>query len=96
MIPSEQEKVKKLRTEHGNKNLGAVTIDMVYGGMRGIKGTSPLLYMIDEKVLCGKGLSLMPKRGSDSAVKQFRNVRRNFLKLPAVVNLFPRVSSGSS
>jgi citrate synthase len=42
MIPSEQEKVKKLRSEHGNKNLGNVTIDMVYGGMRGIKGTSRL------------------------------------------------------
>jgi citrate synthase len=42
MIPSEQEKVKKLRSEHGNKNLGNVTIDMVYGGMRGIKGTSHL------------------------------------------------------
>ena len=41
MIPFEQEKVKKLRSEHGNKNLGAVTIDMVYGGMRGIKGMTP-------------------------------------------------------
>jgi citrate synthase len=40
MIPSEQEKVKKLRSEHGNKSLGPVTIDMVYGGMRGIKGAS--------------------------------------------------------
>jgi citrate synthase len=39
IIPQEQEKVKKLRKEHGNKSLGAVTIDMVYGGMRGIKGT---------------------------------------------------------
>ena len=38
MIPIEQEKVKKLRTEHGKKSLGEVTIDMVYGGMRGIKG----------------------------------------------------------
>jgi citrate synthase len=45
MIPSEQEKVKKLRSEHGNKNLGAVTIDMVYGGMRGIKGTSHLPFL---------------------------------------------------
>lgn len=42
MIPSEQAKVKKLRTEHGNKSLGAVTIDMVYGGMRGIKGIHAL------------------------------------------------------
>jgi len=38
MIPEEQEKVKALRKEHGNKSLGHVTIDMVYGGMRGIKG----------------------------------------------------------
>ena len=42
MIPQEQEKVKTLRKEHGNKSLGAVTIDMVYGGMRGIKGTYQL------------------------------------------------------
>jgi citrate synthase len=40
IIPSEQEKVKKLRAEYGNRSLGQVTIDMVYGGMRGIKGIS--------------------------------------------------------
>jgi citrate synthase len=39
IIPVEQEKVKKLRAEHGKKSLGEVTINMVYGGMRGIKGT---------------------------------------------------------
>jgi citrate synthase len=38
VIPAELEKVKKLRSEYGNRNLGPVTIDMVYGGMRGIKG----------------------------------------------------------
>ncbi|EMR09235.1 citrate synthase, mitochondrial [Pneumocystis murina B123] len=36
-IPEEQEKVKKLRSEHGQKLLGEVTLDQVYGGMRGIK-----------------------------------------------------------
>ena len=41
IIPMEQEKVKKLRAEHGKKSLGEVTIDMAYGGMRGIKGTVP-------------------------------------------------------
>ena len=46
MIPSEQEKVKKLRSEHGNKNLGNVTIDMVYGGMRGIKGITQVLSVL--------------------------------------------------
>src|SRR5271154_3149205 len=52
MIPSEQEKVKKLRSEHGNKNLGAVTIDMVYGGMRGIKGTSHL-HFLEQRLMVG-------------------------------------------
>ena len=41
IIPQEQEKVRNLRKEHGNKSLGPVTIDMVYGGMRGIKGVYP-------------------------------------------------------
>jgi citrate synthase len=37
-IPEEQEKIKKFRAENGSKVLGPVTIDMAYGGMRGIKG----------------------------------------------------------
>ncbi|GJQ67437.1 hypothetical protein Trydic_g8292 [Trypoxylus dichotomus] len=37
-IPKEQEKVKKFRKQHGNTKVGDVTIDMMYGGMRGIKG----------------------------------------------------------
>lgn len=37
LIPAEQEKVKKLRKEHGNKVIGEVTLDQVYGGARGIK-----------------------------------------------------------
>ena len=38
IIPREQERVKKIRKEHGNVKLGEVTVDQVYGGMRGIKG----------------------------------------------------------
>lgn len=36
-MPEKQEQVKKLRKEHGNTVLGEVTLDQVYGGMRGIK-----------------------------------------------------------
>lgn len=36
-LPEELEKVKKLRTEHGSKVVGEVTLDQVYGGARGIK-----------------------------------------------------------
>lgn len=37
-IPAEQERVKTFRKEYGNKVVGEVTVDMMYGGMRGIKG----------------------------------------------------------
>ncbi|KAN0072584.1 Citrate synthase-like protein [Elaphomyces granulatus] len=36
-LPSEIEKVKKLRKEYGSKVIGEVTLDQVYGGARGIK-----------------------------------------------------------
>lgn len=37
-VPQEQERVKKFRKEFGNTKVGEVTVDMMYGGMRGIKG----------------------------------------------------------
>ncbi|CAD6207170.1 GSCOCG00010147001-RA-CDS [Cotesia congregata] len=37
-IPKEQERVKNFRKQHGGTKVGEVTIDMMYGGMRGIKG----------------------------------------------------------
>lgn len=38
LIPQKQAEVKQIKDEHGSKPLGEVTVDMVYGGMRGIKG----------------------------------------------------------
>ncbi|CAG8689215.1 3831_t:CDS:2, partial [Funneliformis caledonium] len=38
LIPLKQEEIKQVKKEHGAKSLGNVTVDMVYGGMRGIKG----------------------------------------------------------
>ncbi|CAG9768261.1 unnamed protein product [Ceutorhynchus assimilis] len=37
-IPKEIEKVKNFRKSHGNTKVGEVTVNMMYGGMRGIKG----------------------------------------------------------
>ncbi|CAH1395722.1 unnamed protein product [Nezara viridula] len=37
-IPKEVEKVKNFRKKHGSTKVGEVTVDMMYGGMRGIKG----------------------------------------------------------
>lgn len=38
MIPQQRENVKNFLTEHGKFSLGEVTIEQLYGGMRGIKG----------------------------------------------------------
>ncbi|KAL3321087.1 hypothetical protein Ciccas_000208, partial [Cichlidogyrus casuarinus] len=38
IIPTEVAKVAAFRKEHGSTGVGTVTIDMMYGGMRGIKG----------------------------------------------------------
>lgn len=37
-IPKEQAKIKEFRQKYGSTKVGEVTIDMMYGGMRGIKG----------------------------------------------------------
>ncbi|XP_075211978.1 citrate synthase [Lycorma delicatula] len=37
-IPKEVEKIKNFRKTHGETKVGEVTVNMMYGGMRGIKG----------------------------------------------------------
>lgn len=37
-IPKEQERIKAFRKQYGSSKIGEVTVDMAYGGMRGIKG----------------------------------------------------------
>lgn len=41
LIPQRQEEIRSFRKTHGDREIGTVTVDMVYGGMRGITG---LLY----------------------------------------------------
>ncbi|KAL6561120.1 hypothetical protein OROMI_016721 [Orobanche minor] len=38
LIPKQQERLKKLKKEHGKVELGNITVDMVLGGMRGMTG----------------------------------------------------------
>ncbi|XP_050221552.1 citrate synthase, mitochondrial isoform X2 [Mercurialis annua] len=38
LIPEQQERIKKLKTEYGKVQLGNITVDMVLGGMRGMTG----------------------------------------------------------
>lgn len=38
IVPVEQKRVAAFRKEHGHHKIGHVTVDMAYGGMRGIKG----------------------------------------------------------
>merc|ERR1711910_263716 len=36
--PAAAEEVKAFRKQHGNTKVGEITVDMMYGGMRGMKG----------------------------------------------------------
>ncbi|VEL37770.1 unnamed protein product, partial [Protopolystoma xenopodis] len=38
LIPKEQSRIREFRKDHGSTEVGKVTVDMMYGGMRGIKG----------------------------------------------------------
>ncbi|KAJ3316920.1 hypothetical protein HDV06_002624 [Boothiomyces sp. JEL0866] len=38
IIPAKQAEIKEVKAKYGNKVLGETTVDMAYGGMRGIKG----------------------------------------------------------
>jgi len=38
LIPIKRQEVAEFRKEHGNAKIGEVTVNMAYGGMRGIKG----------------------------------------------------------
>ncbi|CAH9085494.1 unnamed protein product [Cuscuta epithymum] len=38
LIPEQQERLKKIKSEHGKVQLGNITVDMVIGGMRGMTG----------------------------------------------------------
>merc|ERR1711962_595203 len=38
LIPIKRQEVAEFRKEHGNTKIGEVTVNMAYGGMRGIKG----------------------------------------------------------
>uniref|UniRef100_A0A3Q2SXI2 Citrate synthase n=1 Tax=Fundulus heteroclitus TaxID=8078 RepID=A0A3Q2SXI2_FUNHE len=38
LIPKEQTRIKNFKQQYGKTNIGQITVDMVYGGMRGMKG----------------------------------------------------------
>ncbi|CAN6448951.1 unnamed protein product [Victoria cruziana] len=38
LIPEQQERLKKLKAEHGKVQLGSITVEMAIGGMRGMTG----------------------------------------------------------
>jgi len=59
LIPEEQKKVKEFRAQHGNDVVGSVTVDMMYGGMRGIKKDLSETSVLDpEEGIRFRGLSI--------------------------------------
>ncbi|XP_026462377.1 probable citrate synthase 2, mitochondrial [Ctenocephalides felis] len=59
IIPREQQRVKEFRKSHGATKVGEVTVDMMYGGMRGIKGLVCETSVLDpEEGIRFRGLSI--------------------------------------
>jgi len=58
-VPDMQAEVKEFRKEHGKTVVGQVTVDMMYGGMRGIKGLVTETSVLDpEEGIRYRGYSL--------------------------------------
>jgi len=58
-IPYEQERIKKFRKEQGNVKIGEITVDMVYGGMRSMKGLVTETSVLDaDEGIRFRGLSI--------------------------------------
>lgn len=58
-IPGEQERIKNFRKNYGSTKVGEVTVDMMYGGMRGIKGLVTETSVLDpEEGIRFRGLSI--------------------------------------
>ncbi|XP_022731863.1 citrate synthase, mitochondrial [Durio zibethinus] len=59
LIPEQQERLKKLKSEHGKVQLGNITVDMVLGGMRGMTGLLWETSLLDpEEGIRFRGLSI--------------------------------------
>lgn len=59
LIPEQQERIKKLKAEHGKVQLGNITVDMVLGGMRGMTGLLWETSLLDpEEGIRFRGLSI--------------------------------------
>ncbi|KAJ8737565.1 hypothetical protein PYW08_000160 [Mythimna loreyi] len=58
-IPKKQNEIKEFRKKYGNTKVGDVTIDMMYGGMRGIKGLVWEVSLLDpDEGIRFRGLSI--------------------------------------
>ncbi|XP_047334466.1 citrate synthase, mitochondrial [Impatiens glandulifera] len=59
LIPEQQERLKKLKSEYGKVQLGNITVDMVIGGMRGMTGLLWETSLLDaEEGIRFRGLSI--------------------------------------
>ncbi|KAJ8767914.1 hypothetical protein K2173_020854 [Erythroxylum novogranatense] len=59
LIPEQQERLKKIKTEYGKVQLGNITVDMVLGGMRGMTGLLWETSLLDpEEGIRFRGLSI--------------------------------------
>ncbi|KAK4967572.1 citrate (Si)-synthase [Elasticomyces elasticus] len=88
-IPSEVEKIKKLRKGYGSKVVGEVTLDQVYGGARGIKSLVWEGSVLDSE----EGIRF---RGKTVSKARFRGVNMvaHDCQIPECQKLLPKAPGG--
>ena len=56
IIPEKRDEIKQVKAELGKMPLGTITVDMLYGGMRGIKGLIYETSLLDPEEVQSSGL----------------------------------------
>ena len=57
IIPEKRDEIKQVKAELGKIPLGTITVDMLYGGMRGIKGLIYETSLLDPEEVQSSGLN---------------------------------------
>uniref|UniRef100_A0A8C7Q4V1 Citrate synthase n=1 Tax=Oncorhynchus mykiss TaxID=8022 RepID=A0A8C7Q4V1_ONCMY len=59
LVPKEQSRIKNFKTQYGKTNIGSISVDMIYGGIRGMKGLVYETSVLDaDEGICFCGYSI--------------------------------------
>ncbi|MBV99625.1 Citrate synthase, mitochondrial, partial [Eschrichtius robustus] len=84
LIPKEQARIKTFRQQHGKTVVGQITVDMMYGGMRGMKGLVYETSVLDPDELIYEDCMDLIAKLPCVAAKIYRNLHREGSSIGAI------------